>query len=70
MKISELIATLEHQRHLFGDLEVRGTWGGVVVEFDADNIYVGTAGLRKDQQVLFLDMDGNSYRSDFTGVSP
>lgn len=67
MKISELILSLQMQQVIFGDLEVRGTWEGTVVEFDDENIYVGTAGLRKDQQVLFIDLDGNSYRDDFTG---
>lgn len=67
MKISELILSLQMQQVIFGDLEVRGTWEGTVVEFDDENIYVGTAGLRKDQQVLFIDLDGNSYRDDFIG---
>ena len=67
MKISELILSLQMQQVIFGDLEVRGTWEGTVVEFDDENIYVGTAGLRKDQQVLFIDLDGNSHRDEFIG---
>lgn len=64
MKISEFIAELDAAKARFGDLDVAGTWEGLVCEIDADSIYRG----RHSKDVpwlLMIDCDGNLYREEF-----
>jgi len=59
MSISELIGELQSRLRTHGEREVKITWESTKHEIDPSRIYLSQDG------PLYIDADGNFYKSDF-----